>query len=104
MNDRLGEDRMATYQELLATKAELERRIMQARELEIAQVIDAIHQQMAEYGITINDIQDDNQRRIGKRRRRPAKYRDPQTGSTWSGRGRPPLWFDRQKEEMFVIR
>jgi DNA-binding protein H-NS len=28
----------------------------------------------------------------------PPKYRDPQTGKTWSGRGRPPFWMDRAVE------
>lgn len=28
----------------------------------------------------------------------PAKYRDPKTGKTWSGRGRTPVWL-REREE-----
>lgn len=28
----------------------------------------------------------------------PAKYRDPKTGATWSGRARPPLWIAKVRD------
>ena len=28
-----------------------------------------------------------------------AKYRDPKSGKTWSGRGRAPLWMPKRKSE-----
>ncbi|WP_414144191.1 H-NS family nucleoid-associated regulatory protein [Burkholderia stagnalis] len=31
------------------------------------------------------------------------KYRDPQTGATWSGRGREPLWITGRSREQFLI-
>jgi len=32
-----------------------------------------------------------------------AKYRDPDTGKTWSGKGKRPLWFDAGRAEDFLI-
>ncbi|BBU33407.1 H-NS histone (plasmid) [Burkholderia sp. THE68] len=32
-----------------------------------------------------------------------AKYRDPKTGTTWSGRGREPFWIKGKKRDRFLI-
>lgn len=32
-----------------------------------------------------------------------AKYRDPATGNTWSGRGKPPLWIKGKNKDDFLI-
>lgn len=35
----------------------------------------------------------------------PAKYRDPDTGATWSGRARPPAWIkDVADRSKFLIK
>ena len=31
------------------------------------------------------------------------KYRDPLTGATWSGRGRPPRWLDGTDRSKFIV-
>lgn len=31
------------------------------------------------------------------------RYRDPQTGRTWNGFGRPPNWIRGQKRERFCV-
>src|SRR2546427_12966376 len=33
----------------------------------------------------------------------PAKYRDPATGATWTGRGKPPNWIKDQDRDDFLI-
>ncbi|THJ46770.1 H-NS histone family protein [Burkholderia sp. LS-044] len=42
-------------------------------------------------------------RRKSSRRRPEPKYRDPETGATWSGRGRPPAWIDGKDRVPFEI-
>lgn len=32
-----------------------------------------------------------------------AKYRNPETGETWTGRGRAPRWMDGRSKEEFLI-
>ena len=33
----------------------------------------------------------------------PAKYRNPVTGETWTGRGKAPLWIVGKERETFLI-
>jgi DNA-binding protein H-NS len=33
----------------------------------------------------------------------PPKYRDPVTGKTWTGRGKPPNWMPKENREQFLI-
>lgn len=52
---------------------------------------------MREYDISIEDITaassgTRSSRRASSRTTVPPKYRDPATGSTWTGRGRTPRW------------
>ncbi len=84
---------MATLSELLAQKAELERQIAETQRAERADAIAQIRQLMAQYGLDMADITG----RSGQAARAPAakvaaKYRDPATGQTWSGRGLQPNW------------
>ncbi len=84
---------MATLSELLAQKAELERQIAETQRAERADAIAQIRQLMAQYGLDMADITG----RSGLATRAPAtkvaaKYRDPATGQTWSGRGLQPNW------------
>ena len=37
------------------------------------------------------------------RSRVAAKYRDPSSGQTWSGRGKAPKWIDAQERSKFLI-
>ncbi|HHT8994856.1 TPA: H-NS histone family protein [Burkholderia cenocepacia] len=87
---------MATYKELKAQAEALAARVEAARLEEFQTVLDDVRAKVAEYGITEQDI-------FGRRRTRAAtrtaeaKYRDPKTGATWSGRGRAPKWIKEAK-------
>lgn len=84
---------MPSYAELQLQIAELERQAQAMRKAEIASVIAEIKAQMAEYGITLTDLggkSSSASNRAGKTTR--AKYRNPATGETWSGRGKHPKW------------
>ena len=41
----------------------------------------------AEHGFSLDELT------TGKKPKPPAKYRDPDTGATWTGRGRYPEWY-----------
>lgn len=82
---------MATYQELEAQAAALLKQAEAARRAETASVVADIQAKMKEYGISINDLKGGAKK--GKPRGAvPAKYKNPATGETWSGRGRAPRW------------
>ncbi|MCQ4437586.1 H-NS histone family protein, partial [Clostridioides difficile] len=67
-------------------------------------IITAMREQIAEYGITSEQL-------FGRRRaavsgaRTPIapKYQDPKSGATWSGRGKAPGWIAGKKRERFLI-
>jgi DNA-binding protein H-NS len=100
------DESMATYKELKAQMAALAEQTEAARAAEFQAIVDDIRAKVSEYGITEKDI-------FGSRRGRPAKpktapvaakYRDPKTGATWSGRGRAPAWIkDAKNRGRFLI-
>lgn len=82
---------MATYMELKAKAEDLMRQAEAARRAETAAVIAEIKTRMAEYGITLADLSGGAKKKT-QRAAALVKYRNPATGDTWSGRGRPPRW------------
>ncbi|KLU24883.1 hypothetical protein EOS_17745 [Caballeronia mineralivorans PML1(12)] len=94
---------MATYQELLVQKNELEQRIAEKREEEILLVIAGIREQIAAYGFTFRDLFERHEARDVTRVWHAPRYRDPKSGETWSGRGRPPAWFDKRTRDIFAV-
>ena len=98
---------MSSYKELLAQREKLEKQIEEAKEREFTAVVDDIKQKMADYGVTLADLGIAAGRgKFGKGRARAGvapKYRDPTSGSTWSGRGKPPKWIAGQNRDQFLI-
>ncbi|KVK83873.1 hypothetical protein WJ47_21610 [Burkholderia ubonensis] len=92
---------MATYRELLAQREVLEAEInavkLEARNAALAE----IRRLVGEFNIAAREIYGGGRGR--KRQPVPAKYRDPATGATWSGRGRPPAWMDGKDRAQFEI-
>jgi DNA-binding protein H-NS len=98
---------MPSYKELLAQRENLERQIEEAKSREYAEVLNEIKQKMADYGITLAELAGGRGGKGVKSARPRAgvapKYRDPDSGSTWSGRGKPPKWIAGQEREGFLI-
>lgn len=86
---------MATLNELLAQKASLEKQIIDAQREEKAAAIAQIRALMAQFGLTPADLGSRAvvaPKRSGSTGKVAAKYRNPATGDTWSGRGLQPKW------------
>ncbi|ACA94693.1 H-NS histone family protein [Burkholderia orbicola] len=97
---------MATYKELKAQAEALAEKAEAARRAEMQSTIDDIRTRVAEYGITEKDIFGARRGKLAKQKMVPveAKYRDPKTGVTWSGRGRAPAWIkDAKNRNRFLI-
>jgi DNA-binding protein H-NS len=98
---------MATYKELKAQAEALMRQADAARQAEIAAVVAEIQAKMKEYGITVDDLKG-GAKKTKARGTVAAKYRNPATGESWSGRGRAPRWLaaemakGRSKEAFLV--
>lgn len=101
---------MATYQELLSQKAALEEQaaalqnqIDNARQAERDEAMGQILALMEKHGVTVAELGGGDKGRAGRPprtakaagttgRKVAAKYRNPATGDTWSGRGLKPNW------------
>ncbi|KND56517.1 DNA-binding protein H-NS [Candidatus Paraburkholderia kirkii] len=98
---------MPSYKELLAQRESLERQIEEAKSREYAEVLNEIKQKMADYGITLQELAGSRGAKASKASRSRSsvapKYRDPESGSTWSGRGKPPKWIAGQDRDSFLI-
>ncbi|WP_414016624.1 H-NS family nucleoid-associated regulatory protein [Burkholderia vietnamiensis] len=57
-----------------------------------------------EYGITLRELSVRLARKGGSRRRVEPRYYDPETGKTWSGRGRRPLWLSKGNLEDYLLK
>ena len=79
--------------ELLAQQSALDRAIAEARTADKADAVARVRQLMSEHGLTVADLAAkaaDKAAKTGKKVQ--PKYRDPVSGSTWSGRGLKPKW------------
>jgi DNA-binding protein H-NS len=98
---------MSSYRELLAQREKLEKQIEEAKAREYAEVLNEIKQKMTDYGITLAELGGSRVKNVkaGTRPRAGVapKYRDPDSGSTWSGRGKPPRWIAGQDRDQFLI-
>lgn len=91
---------MTTLQELLAQRAEIEKKIADVQREERAAAINKVRNMMAEFGLTAADIagkapatrSTGGGRSTGKV---AAKYRNAQTGESWTGRGLQPKWLKK---------
>lgn len=104
---------MKTYASLKAQIVKLEREAEKLRKAEVVGVISRIKEAIAAYGLTHEDL--GLSRSLGKRVAVKGrgetkitvgepKYRDPRSGKTWTGRGKPPNWIVGTKNrDRFLI-
>ena len=79
-----------SMEELDELSARVEERKAELKEEQRQAALEAFESIAGEYGMTPEEV-------LGVKRRAAkaaakAKYRDPETGKTWSGRGRRPAW------------
>ncbi|HDR9512082.1 histone [Burkholderia cepacia] len=92
---------MSTYHELLAKRAALEAEINAAKETARESALKEVRKLVGEFDISAREVY--GARQPHKRGRTDPKYRHPETGATWSGRGRPPAWIDGKDRALFEI-
>lgn len=98
---------MSTYKALIARKAELDRLIEQTRKTEVSGAIAEARALIAEFGLTSDDVFGVSKAKArtssAKGSKVAAKYRDPASGATWTGRGRAPVWIVDKDRSAFSI-
>ena len=122
--------RQASYNDLMGQIAKLQSQAEALRQKEVDTVIQSIREQMKTYNLSPDDLE--SKIRLAPRRGRKsqsqqtepqaksanqartkkvnmdAKFRHPETGATWSGRGRMPKWISEavkqgQTKQTFAI-
>ncbi|WP_250534943.1 H-NS histone family protein [Caballeronia sp. AZ10_KS36] len=89
--------------ELMAQRESLEKELAEARRKEERLALIEIVQKMRQYGISLNELMG---RKAGAQHSAPdaaIKYRDPESGATWSGRGRAPQWIAGKDRDAFLV-
>jgi DNA-binding protein H-NS len=97
---------MTTYKELLQQREALEAQISDARQRELSDAVSRVRGLIEEFGLTSADVFPPARGRAtsaAKGGKVAAKYRDPATGATWTGRGKAPKWIADQDRSQFAI-
>lgn len=99
---------MPSYKQLTAQLEKLHKEVAAAREKEVAQAVAEIKALIAEFDITAEELGfPAPSAKAAKAKAHkpplPARYRNPKTGETWSGRGRAPGWLAGKNRERFLI-
>jgi DNA-binding protein H-NS len=95
------------YEELQAKIADLQAQAEVVKREEKEQAIGMARTMISAYGITAKDLGLDKAPKF-KTGPKPgnkvaAKYRDPQSGATWSGRGKTPRWINGADRSQYAI-
>jgi len=98
---------MASYKELIQQREALEQQIAAARVRETADAVAKVRALVADFDLTAEDIfpaAGKVRSAVKKSSGKVApKYRNPQTGETWTGRGKAPKWIQDKDRAAFVI-
>jgi DNA-binding protein H-NS len=97
---------VTTLAQLIEQRAALEAQIAAARKAEIPDAATGVRALVAEYGLTADDVFGCAKKRAPKVSagvKVAAKYCDPATGATWTGRGKAPKWIDGRYRARFMI-
>lgn len=87
---------MKTYHQLLAERAELDAQIKKAIKAEKKDAVNAAKKIIADFKLTPKEV-------FAKKKAK-AKFRHPETGAEWSGRGIAPVWIRGLDREQFLIK
>lgn len=97
---------MSSYKELVQQREALEKQIAEARHNETASAVAQVLSLIADFDLTQEDIFPSGKPRAVAKRpgaKVAPKYRNPQTGDTWTGRGKPPKWIQDKDRAVFAI-
>lgn len=96
---------MTTYAEYVEQIAKLQSLAEAARQDEITGAVQQIKSLMQQYGITVADLSSTRTAKVMKTKGSvAAQFKNPETGETWTGRGRAPRWLDGKDRETYRIK
>jgi DNA-binding protein H-NS len=96
---------MTSYAKYVEEIAKLQSLAEAARQAEINGAIQKIKELMQLHGITVADLSSGSRAKLAKAKGSvAAQFKNPETGQTWTGRGRAPRWLDGKDKEQFRIK
>ncbi len=97
---------MASYKELLKQRDALEQQIQEARTRELTDAVSKVRALVAEYELYSEDVFPTaraSRTANASGAKVAPKYKNPETGETWTGRGKAPKWIQDQDRSKFAI-
>jgi DNA-binding protein H-NS len=95
---------MTSYAEYVEQIAKLQSLAEAARKNEINDAIKKIKELMNAHGVTVDDLASGSRAKPSKATGSVAvKFKNPETGETWTGRGRAPRWLDGKDRDVYRI-
>ena len=95
---------MTSYAEYVEQIAKLQSLAEAARKDEINGAIKTIKDLMQQHGVSVEDLAAGGRVKPAKAKGSvAAQFKNPETGETWTGRGRAPRWLDGKDKEQFRI-
>lgn len=95
---------MSSYAELLKQREELEKQIESARQNEIKEAVAKVRELVSRFDLSVADVfPGEKTRGVKAVSKVAAKYRDPMSGATWTGRGKAPKWIEGKDRQAFAI-
>ena len=96
---------MTTYAEYVEQIAKLQALAEAARKDEINDAIKKIRDLMQLHGVTVEDLSSARSAKPEKAKVSvAAQFKNPETGETWTGRGRAPRWLDGKDRDAYRIK
>jgi len=88
---------------LVAQREQIDAQIREIRAEVQADALATVRELIRLHGLQVTDVFERKAATKPASRKVAPKYRDPATGTTWTGRGRAPLWFDASRKHIFEI-
>ena len=96
---------MTTYAEYVEQISKLQALAEAARKDEINDAIKKIKDLMQLHGVSIDDLSSARGSKPAKAKSTvAAQFKKPETGETWTGRGRAPRWLDGKDRDAYRIK
>ena len=98
---------MTTYAEYVEQITKLQVLAEAARKNEINGAINKIKELMQRHGVSIEDLSSGSRAKPAKAKVSAtvaSQFKNPETGETWTGRGRAPRWLDGKDREAYRIK
>ena len=96
---------MSSLKDLLSQIESLQSQVAEVRQREVGDAIAKVRAIIDEYQLTAADIFPGSRAKSAPKKsgKVAAKYRDPLTGNTWSGRGLAPKWLAGKNKADYLI-